>query len=289
LSAVSALAATVSAAAPISNVQFYVDSLPVGPRLTAPPYLFYWDTRTTSDGPHTLTATATDSFGLIGTSSPVAFAVDNSRPPNTIAIDKMVFSDGAGIMTTPAFSTTTPSDLLVAFVSYDGPSNAPQTATVSGAGVTWSLLMRSNSQLGTSEIWAAKAGSMLSNVTVTSQPGLDTFHGSLVVIAFINAAGPGVMGRASAPSGAPDIFLPAVSAGSWVFAVGNDWDNAVSRVPATGQVLVHQRIDTAVGDTFWVQSTAAPSTANALVNIHDNSPTADQWNFAAVEIVATRP
>jgi len=53
-------------------------------------------------------------------------------------------SDGAGIMTTPAFSTTTPSDLLIAFVSYDGPSNAPQTATVSGASVTWSLLMRSN-------------------------------------------------------------------------------------------------------------------------------------------------
>jgi hypothetical protein len=160
---------------------------------------------------------------------------------------------------------------------------------VSGAGLTWTLLMRSNSQFGTSEIWAVKTSYVLANVTVTSQPTVSGYHGSLVVVAFTNAAGPGIVGRAGAPSGAPDIYLPGVSAGSWVFAVGNDWDNAVSRVPVAGQVLVHQRIDSATGDTFWVQSTAAPSTVNALVDIHDSSPTADQWNYAAVEIVPTRP
>ena len=95
-------------------------------------------------------------------------------------------------------------------------------------------------------------------------------------------------GTVQRPSGAPDIFLPGVSAGNWVFAVGNDWDNAITRTPVSGQVLVHQRIDTQVGDTYWVQSTAAPSTADGLVDIHDTSPTADRWNYAAVEIVATR-
>ena len=159
---------------------------------------------------------------------------------------------------------------------------------MSGAGLAWTLVTRSNFQLGTSEIWVAKANDVLSNVTVTSQPGVGGYHGSLVVIAFINAAGPGIVGQASAQSGAPDIFLPGVSAGNWVFAVGNDWDTATGRIPVSGQVLVHQRIDSGVGDTFWVQSTAAPSTATALVNIHDNSPTTDQWNYAAVEIVATR-
>ena len=78
-----------------------------------------------------------------------------------------------------------------------------------------------------------------------------------------------------------------MAAGSWVFAVGNDWDNAVARVPVSGQVLVHQRIDTQVGDTFWVQSTVAPSTGVELVTIHDDAPTNDQWNYAAVAIVAT--
>jgi hypothetical protein len=57
------------------------------------------------------------------------------------------------------------------------------------------------------------------------------------VIAFPNAYGTRVVGRAGAPSGAPDIYLPGVIAGSWVFAVGNDWDNAIARTPVSGQVL----------------------------------------------------
>ena len=288
VSAVTALGATVASSAPITGVQFYVDGLPVGARLTAPPYLLYWDSRTSADGAHSVTASATDSFSLTGTSAPVPITVDNSHPPNAISIDALVFSDGAGTMTTPAISTSTASDLLVAFVAYDGPSTA-QSAGVSGAGLVWTLLVRSNAQKGTSEIWVAKADRVLSGATVTSQPAQPGYHGSLVVLAFTNAAGPGVVGRASGATGAPDIYLPGVTAGSWVFAVGNDWDNAIARVPVAGQVLVHQRVDTAVGDTFWVQSTAAPSTANALVDIHDSAPTTDQWNYAAVEIVATRP
>ncbi len=172
----------------------------------------------------------------------------------------------------------------MAFVAYDGPAGLPRTATVNGAGLSWTLLKRSNVQSGTAEIWAAKSIDPLTNVRVISQPGIGTnYNGSLTVIAFTNASGPGVVGQSSAPSGAPDIYLPGVSAGDWVFAVGNDWDDAITRTPVTGQVLVHQRIDIQVGDTYWVQSTAAPSTA-----IHDTSPTADQWNYAAVEIVATR-
>jgi hypothetical protein len=215
--------------------------------------------------------------------------VDNSHPPGVIGKDVTVFVDGSGTMQTALFSTTTAGDFLVAFVTYDGPVGAPQTATVSGAGLTWTLLKRSNVQSGTAEIWAAQATGVLTSVRVIAQPGAGTsFHGSMTVIAFTNASGPGVVGQASAPSGAPDIFLPGVTAGNWVFATGNDWDRAIARTPVAGQVLVHQRVDTAVGDTFWVQSTAAPSTANALVDIRDSAPTTDQWNYVAVEIVAKR-
>jgi hypothetical protein len=247
----------------------------------------FWDTLGL-DGQHTLTASAIDSLGLSATSDPVMVTVDNSHPPSTIGIDATVFTDGQATITSPPFSTTTPSDLLVAFIGYDGPSNAAQTATVSGAGLPWTLLVRSNTQDGTSEIWTAKASDFLSNATVIAQPGSGSYHGSLVVVAFTNAAGPGIVNRAGGPSGAPDIYIPGITAGNWVFAVGNDWDNAVARTPVSGQVLVHQRVDSGTGDTYWVQSTAAPSTATALVDIHDTAPTADQWNYAAVEIVATR-
>jgi hypothetical protein len=289
------VAATVTVAAQaassegIASVSFYVDGTAIGTPLTAPPYLTTWDTETSTAGQHTLTATAIDVTGNSGTSPPVTVTVDNSHPPNVISIDTQVSVDGSGVMTTPTITTSQDGELLVAFVSYDGPSNSPQTATVSGSGLTWTLVKRSNHQSGTAEIWMAYASDAPDSVTVTSQPGVGTtYHGSLTVIAFTNASGPGIVNQMSAPSGPPDVYLPGVSAGNWVFAVGNDWDNAIARTPVSGQVLVHQRVDTVVQDTYWVQSTAAPSTANALVDIHDSAPTSDQWNYAAVEIVATR-
>jgi len=289
LSATVSFNATVASSQPIASVAFFVDNgtTPVG-TVTSAPYMISWNTTTVPDGSHVITVTATDNLGNVGNSAPVTVSVNNSHPANTITKDVSVSVDGQGVMTTPSFSTPTANDLLIAFLAYDGPSNSLQTGNVTGAGLAWTLLERSNTQAGTSEIWSARANGALSNVTVSSQPGNGSgFHGSLTVIAFTNASGTSVVGRAGAPSGEPDIYVPGVIAGDWVFAVGNDWDRAIARTPVSGQVLVHQRVDTAVGDTFWVQSTTAPSTANGLVDIHDTQPTNDQWNYAVVEIVAT--
>jgi hypothetical protein len=196
---------------------------------------------------------------------------------------------GQDTMTTPAFSTKSKSDLLVAFVAYDGPTSSTQSATVTGAGLVWKLLTRSNSQAGTSEIWSTQAPNILSGATVTSTPGKVGYHGSLTVIAFTNAAGVGIVNQAGASSGAPDIVISGASAGNWVFAVGHDWDSAVARVPVSGQVLVHQRVDTQTGDTYWVQSTTAPATVNGSIDIRNTSPTNDRWTYAAVDIIATHP
>jgi hypothetical protein len=85
-------------------------------------------------------------------------------------------------------------------------------------------------------------------------------------------------------TGAPDVLVSGTGAGSWVYAVGNDWDGATARTPSAGQTIVHQRVDTAVGDTFWVQSTTAANTAAGSVDIHDTAPTNHRWNYAAVEV-----
>ncbi|MGD0744171.1 MAG: Ig-like domain-containing protein [Verrucomicrobiota bacterium] len=288
VSAVITVGATAAAQVGIPTVQFYVDNTALGSPITAPPFMTTWNTEAATAGSHVITATAVDLDGLSNSSAPVSVTVDNSNPPNRVGIDVTTFQDGTDVLQTPVFSTTTTTDLLVAFVAYDGPSTAPQTATVSGGGVNWLLAKRSNAQHGTSEIWVAKATDFLSSVSILSQPGAAGYAGSLTVIAFTNAAGPGVVGQASAASGAPDIFLPGVLAGNWVFAVGNDWDKATARTPVSGQVLVHQWLYKTTGDTFWVQSTTAPSTADALVDIHDSAPTADRWNYCAVEVVATR-
>jgi len=289
VSAVVTIAATAAAQVGVPSVQFYVDNSALGSPIAAPPYMTLWDTQTVTGGTHILTASAVDQSGLTGSAAPVAVIVDNSHPANPIGMDATVFQDGSGTLQTPAFSTTTNSDLIVAFVAYDGPANGTQTATVSsGGGLVWQLAKRGNSQLGTAEVWVAKATDFLSSVTVTSQPGTGGYHGSLTVIAFTNASGVGVVGAAGALTGAPSIYLPGISDGNWVFAVGNDWDNPIARTPVSGQVLVHQKVDTQVGDTYWVQSTAAPSPVGGIVTIQDTAPTTDRWNYAAVEIVATR-
>jgi hypothetical protein len=152
------------------------------------------------------------------------------------------------------------------FIAYDGP-NVPtgQRSTVTGGGLNWTLVKRSDSQSGVSEIWTAKASSQLANATVTATPLKAGYDGLLDVIAFRNASGVNVAGATRAPTGAPDISLPGVQPGSWVFGVGNDWDRAVARTRVSGQVLQHQWVDTGTGDTFWVQSTAASTQALSLV------------------------
>jgi hypothetical protein len=272
----------------VTRVQFKVDGQPLGAPVTSPPFATAWDTRGAAQGQHTLTAEAFDAAGNTAASTGVVVTVDNSGPaPGAITIDKSVFKHGTGTLVSPALTTAAAGEQLLAFVAYDGPvAVASQRATVTGGGLTWTLVKRSDSQGGVSEIWSASAPTLLSGATITATPLKAGYDGMLHLMAFRGAQAPGVAGAAGAPSGAPDIYLPGVRAGSWVFAVGNDWDRAVARTPVSGQVLQHQWVDTGAGDTFWVQSTAAPSTALGLVTIHDTAPATDQFNYAAVELVA---
>jgi hypothetical protein len=69
-----------------------------------------------------------------------------------------------------------------------------------------------------------------------------------------------------------------------VWAVGNDWDNAIARTVGPGQTLVNQFLSPS-GDTFWVQRQAEPTPAGGTtVVINDTAPTTDRWNLALVEV-----
>jgi hypothetical protein len=216
----------------------------------------------------------------------VSLVISSGPPSASPTVDKIVFSDGSGTRTTASFSTASAGEVLLAFVASDGPSAGGQSLTVSGAGLTWTLVKRANIQAGTSEIWTANAPNQLANVTVLSTQTRTGYHQSLTVVAFKGAAGVGASAAASASTGAPGVSLTTTKGNSLVYGVGNDWDTATGRVVGAGQAIVHQWIDTATGDTYWAQAASSViALAGTIVTLTDSAPTTDRWNFASIEII----
>ena len=222
----------------------------------------------------------------VAAGSAVNLTVSNGPPPGNPVVDATVFSDGAGTRVTPAITTTVVGDVLVAFAGSDGPSASKQTLTISGAGLTWTLVARSNTQAGTAEIWMAKAPGILTSATVQSVQSASGFRQSLTVVAFRNASGIGASAIANGASGAPTVSLITTRANSLVYGVGNDWSNAIARTLGPNQAMTHQWVDTSTGDTYWVQNRNAPIvTSGTTVQLNDTVPTTDRWNIASVEVV----
>src|SRR5579884_2263187 len=117
-------------------------------------------------------------------------------------------------ITTPAFSTTAGQELLLAFIATDGNDAGMTVQSVTGAGLTWVLVKRSNGQLGTSEIWRAFATAPLTNVSVSANLS-QSVAASISVVSFkgvdtsgTNGSGAiGAVAGNSASSGAPQATL----------------------------------------------------------------------------------
>ena len=163
-------------------------------------------------------------------------ALGTSYAWGSIATDAVVSKDGSSASATiasPAFSTSTSNELLLAFVATDYVGGTNTTVkSIAGASLTWTLVQRTNGQSGTAEIWRAFATAPLSSVTVTASLSQSVVS-SLTVMSFagVSTAGAngsgaiGAVGSKSAVSGAPTAALVSTAANSWVVGVGNDFDN----------------------------------------------------------------
>lgn len=281
------VAATAADDVAVASVQFLLDGQALGSPDTAAPYAVNWDTTTAAGGAHVLSARATDTSGNTGTAVTVPVTVQNPAPPPPACfiLQAQVTAHGTGTVTTPAFHTAAANEWLVAFVGSDGPRSTRQTTTVTGAGLTWTLVRRANAQAGDSEVWAAKAPVVIPSATVRSQPSRGGYVQDLTVIAIQGVGGVGASVAASATTGAPTTGLTTAGAKSLVFAVGNDWDRAVARVLPAGWVSLEQWLATTSGDTFWSQYTNAPTgPAGSVITVGDLAPTTDRWNLVAVEL-----
>src|SRR5262249_18181945 len=96
----------------------------------------------------------------------------------------------------------------------------------------------------------------------------------------------GAQASKGAASGAPTASVVTTRNGSWVFGVGNDYDNPISRTLGPGQFLIHQYLPP-VGDTYWVQAQSSPTPlSGTTVTINDTAPTGDRYNLSLVEVLA---
>jgi hypothetical protein len=234
----------------------------------------------TYQGSQTATLTVNPSgTGGSGPAIDVRISADQSTPSTTVK--------------TAAFSTNSGNELLLAFVTTDYISGANSTVTnVSGGGVNWALVIRSNVQRGSSEIWRAFATSPLSNAAVTATLSQSVVS-SIQVLTFTGADTTGTNGSGAigltastnAGSGAPTATLKTTRNNSWVFGVGNDYDNAIARTPGANQTLIHQYL-TPTGDTYWVQGqNGVTPLSGTSVTINDTAPTGDRYNLALVEVL----
>jgi len=209
-----------------------------------------------------------------------------------IAADVTVSQDGASAsltITSPLFTTSATNEQLLAFISTDYLSGTNTTVkSVTGAGLAWTLIKRTNVQSGSAEIWGAFAAAPVNAVSVSATLS-QSVVASITVMSFAGVNPGGAIGATnskSAATGAPTASLVTTGNNSWVLGVGNDFSNAIARAVGTGQVLIHQDL-TSTGDTYWVQrATSAIPASGTTVTINDTAPTKDKYNLSIVELLA---
>jgi hypothetical protein len=260
-----------------------------GAQFTYTPNAFFFGqdsfTYTASDGQHV----STPAVVKITVTSPYA-SIDPVLDISVSADQK----ESSSKVVSPAFSTTGADRLILAFVSADGPASssvagAQRVSAVTGGGLAWTLVKRSNSYGGTAEVWQAHATSLISGATVTAKFAKGGFNGSITVAAFANT--PGSVGDSAAAAGKTGAATATVSvsgdASSQVWAVGHDWSRATP-VPLLDQELNHVFTDHQVGGTFWTQK-ASYLYGDGPVTVGLSAPTQDRWQLVAVTIPGIPP
>ena len=287
-----AVSATATDDVGVAGVQFKLDGVNLGAEDTTAPYGVAWDTTTAINGSHALTAVARDAAGNTTTSATVTITVANTSAGLAIAaVASGDQSSSSSRTVTASITTSAANELLLAFVAADDVSAGDTVSTVSGGGLTWQFIARTNAKRGVSEVWRTWASASLSNASITATLA-QAAASSITIVAFTGAdatltSGSGAIGavKSASGTGAPTGTVTTTRNNSWVFAVGNDWDSATALTLGPNQTLVHQYL-ASVGDTYWVQRMTAPTPAvGTTVTVNDVSPTSDQYNLTIVEIL----
>jgi fibronectin type III domain protein len=249
--------------------------------------------------PYYFAVTAYNASGINSAYSNEVSYTPTASQPLPLAIDAMIFFDqvtGSSTVVTPSFSTVSGNELFLAFVATDYVSGENTTVTnVTGAGLSWTLVQRSNTQGATAEIWCAFTPLPLSQVNVTATLS-QSVTSSITVMTFTgadtsgtNGSGAiGATGTGNSSSGAPTASLITTRNGSWILGVGADSHKALDRTADVNQTIVHQDLEDVppAHGTFWVQMQNTPTPlSGTTVIINDTAPTQDGYDLSICEVL----
>ena len=150
----------------VMGVQFKVDGANVGAEDTSAPYSVQWNTRTASNGSHTLTAVARDVLGIRWTSNPVTVTVFNDTTPPTVALTSP--ASGAVLRGATAVSANASDNVGVVGVQFrlDG-INLGAEDTASPYSVSWDTTTATSGAHGLTAVARDAAGNSTTSSAVT--------------------------------------------------------------------------------------------------------------------------
>ena len=150
----------------VRDVRFTLDGVDLGPADTTPPYSVSWNTRTTSNGSHTLRAVARDLLGVTYSSSPVAVTVFNDLTPPSVAITEP--SAGATVSGTIALGASATDNVAVAGVQFriDGVPMGPEDVQAPYS-ASWNTTAATNGPHMVTAVARDAAGNSSTSATIT--------------------------------------------------------------------------------------------------------------------------
>lgn len=233
----------------------------------------------TAPPPPTTTIAPTTTIQPTTTTQPITTTTTPSGG-GVVSMDWSAF----GHSTTVASATgqaTKAGSLLLFMVGTDAPTNTNSLSSVSGGGLSWSLVGRQNAQGGDSEIWSAVSSSAQAAFTVTGVEANPNQAAQATLVEFSSSGGqPTVVAHNGASgTGAPSVT---VTSAAWQGAVGNDFCGSTARTASSGQTILDQydpNIPGTAQDAFWSQSSPTGT-------ISDTAPTNQCWNMEAVSVTA---
>ncbi len=229
------LAATAADNRGVASVQFRIDGSNVGSADTSSPYSLTWDSRTVADGPHTVTAVATDTATLQTTSASVAITVNNAPAPDTQAPTAPSGLTAAGATNSVQLNWTAASD-NVAVVRYN-----VHRSTVAG--------------------FTPSAANRIAQPTSTSYPdpglaGGDYYYRVTAQDAAGNVGPPTAEVRGTVDATAPAVSVTAPAGGSTVSGTISVTATATDAIGVAGVTF---RID---GTALGAEDTSSPYSAS---------------------------